>query len=86
MAGYAYPTSGPVHAVSKKLLEVTPEALRERRRLSKFSKTQIENINEAANTINDKAADRIRGRPEKNQTKTQNKIPSAVPLPRLAPP
>ena len=28
----------------------------------------------------------IRERPEKNQTKTQNKIPRAVPLPRLAPP
>jgi len=32
LAGYAYPTSGPVHAVSKKLLEVTPEALAEKRR------------------------------------------------------
>jgi hypothetical protein len=30
--GYAYPTSGRVLAVSKKLLEVTPEALEERRR------------------------------------------------------
>ena len=28
----------------------------------------------------------IRERPEKNQTKTQNKIPRAVPLPRLVPP
>jgi hypothetical protein len=32
LAGYAYPASGPVHAVSKKLLEVTPEALEEKRR------------------------------------------------------
>ena len=32
MPGYAYPTSGRVLAVSKKLLEVTPEALEERRR------------------------------------------------------
>ena len=32
MVGYAYPASGPVHAVSKKLLEVTPEALAEKRR------------------------------------------------------
>ena len=30
--GYAYPTTGDVHAVSKKLLEVTPEALEEKRR------------------------------------------------------
>ena len=30
--GYAYPTTGKVLAVSKKLLEVTPEALEERRR------------------------------------------------------
>ena len=30
--GYAYPTSGRVLAVSKKLLEVTPDALEERRR------------------------------------------------------
>ncbi len=30
LAGYAYPASGPVHAVSKKLLEVTPEMLEER--------------------------------------------------------
>ena len=32
VVGYAYPASGPVHAVSKKLLEVTPEALAEKRR------------------------------------------------------
>ena len=32
VAGYAYPMGGPVHAVSKKLLEVTPEALKEKRR------------------------------------------------------
>ena len=32
MPGYAYPRTGKVLAVSKKLLEVTPEALEERRR------------------------------------------------------
>ena len=32
LAGYAYPPSGPIHAVSKKLLEVTPEMLEEKRR------------------------------------------------------
>jgi hypothetical protein len=32
LAGYAYPAGGAVHAVSKKLLEVTPEALVDKRR------------------------------------------------------